>query len=164
MNQPDDLTRLRDSWLFWSVRAGLTNPSVSEPNTENEIRFVSDDYSVHLRNAGNWWVMDTVDDRRQVRENVAKFSSYELAEKFLLWEWSSAARNALHLNRLGPELYARGIDPDVEAVEMSTGIYELRLASDRAILMEPSATIFSHLMAKSVSEIVAMVKVGVTEP
>lgn len=164
MNQPDDVTRLRDSWLFWSVRAGLTNPGVSEPNAENEIRFVSDDYSVHLRDLGDWWVMDTVDDRGQARENVAKFSSYELAEKFLLWEWSSAARNALHLTRLGPELYARGIDPKIETVEINTGIYELRLAGERAILMEPSATIFSHLMSKSVEEIDAMVRVGITAP
>ncbi|KAA0115101.1 hypothetical protein CIW51_17690 [Mycolicibacterium sp. P9-22] len=108
--------------------------------------------------------MDTVDERGQLREDVAKFSSYELAEKFLVWQWSSAARNALHLVGIGPELYARGIDPDVEAAEMSAGIYELRLASDRAVLMEPSATIFSHLMSKSVDEIDAMARVGITAP
>lgn len=164
MNQPDDVTRLRDSWLYWSAFTGLTNPRVSEPNPENEIRFVSDEYSVHLRHAGDWWLMDTVDERGQLRENVAKFSSYELAEKFLIWQWSSAARNALHLAGLGPELYARGIDPNVEAVEMSAGIYELQLASDRTVLMEPSATIFSHLMSKSVDEIDAMVRVGITPP
>ncbi len=67
-------------------------------------------------------MVDRVDDRGQLRENVAKFSTYELAEKFLIWQWSSAARNALHLAGLGPELYARGIDSSVEAVEVSTGL------------------------------------------
>ncbi len=164
MNQADDVTQLRDSWLFWSAYAGLTNPSVSEPNPENELRFLSDDYSVHLRHTGDWWVMDTVDDRGRLRQNVAKFSSFGLAKKFLIWQWASAARNALHLNGLGPELYDRGMNPKVEAVEISTGIYELRLAGERAILMEPSATIFSHLMSRSVSDIEAMAKAGITEP
>lgn len=155
--------RLTRNWLSWAPLCGLGEIQVSDRLSDNEIRFTSSEYSVHLHEDAEWWFVDTVDDRGQLRENVAKFSTYELAEKSLIWQWSSAVRNALHLAGLGPELYARGIDSSVEAVEMSTGIYELRLGAESAVLMEPSATIFSHLMSKSVDEIEAMVKVGVTE-
>ncbi len=155
--------RLTKNWLSWASLCGFEEIQVSDRFPGNEIRFVSSDYSVHLHEDAEWWFVDTVDDRGQLRENGAKFSTYELAEKFLIWQWSSAVRNALHLAGLGPELYARGIDSSVEAVEMSTGIYELRLGAESAVLMEPSATIFSRLMSKSVDEIEAMVKVGMTE-
>lgn len=167
MNEPmtrqDMFARLTRNWLFWAPLCGLEERKVSDRLSDNEIRSTSSEYSVHLREDAEWWVVDTVDDRGQLRENVAKFSSYGLAEKFLMWQWSSTARNTLHLAGLGPELHARGIDSSVAAVEVITGIYELRLGAESAVLMEPSATIFSHLMSSSVDEIEAIVKVGITE-
>ncbi len=164
MIRQDDFTRLSDSWMHWSRRASLTRPSISEQQQGDEIHFLSDEYSVHLRYADGQWVVDTLNDRGQLRKNVAEFSSYDLAEKFLIWQWSSAARNALRLPRLGRELYDRGMSPDVEAQEIGEGIYELRVSGQRAVLMEPSATIFSHLMSMSVDEIDGMVKSGINEP
>ncbi|GAA2545468.1 hypothetical protein [Mycolicibacterium diernhoferi] len=163
MNQSDDAGRLADNWYFWSATSGLTSID-AWVQADGELRFLSDEYSVHLRHTEDWWVIDTVDDRGQLRENVAKFSSLELAEKFLIWQWSFAARNVLRLTPLGPDFYARGIDSAVEAVAIDAGTYEVRLGTEHAVLMEPSATIFSHLMSKSVGEIDAIVKVGITEP
>lgn len=153
--------RLTKNWLCWASLCGFEEIQVPDRFAGNEIRFVSSDYSVHLHADAEWWIVDTIDDRGQLRENVTKFSTYEIAEKFLVWHWASAARNMLRLPSLGRELYSRGIAPNVEAIALAEGIYELRTADGRAVLLEPEATIFSHLMSKSVSEIENMGKARV---
>lgn len=145
--------RLTKNWLSWAPLCGFEEVQVSDRFSDNEIRFTSTEYSVHLHDDAEWWVVDTVDDRGQLRENVASFSTFELAEVFLVWHWASTARNMLRLNSVGRELYLRGIAPNVEAIALAEGIYELRSAEGRAVLLEPEATIFSHLMSKSINEI-----------
>ncbi|WNG83705.1 hypothetical protein C6A86_008640 [Mycobacterium sp. ITM-2016-00316] len=134
---------------------------MSDRLSDNEIRYTSSEYSVHLHEDAEWWFVDTVDDRGQLRENVARFSTFELAEVFLVWHWASTARNVLRLTSVGRELYLRGIAPNVEAIALAEGIYELRSAEGRAVLLEPEATIFSHLMSKSINEIETIGKAGV---
>lgn len=152
--------RLTKNWLFWASLCGLEEIQVSDRFPDNEIRFASLDYSVHLHDDAEWWVVDTIDDRGQLRENVARFSTFELAEVFLVWHWASTARTALRLPSVGRELYLRGIAPNVEAVALAEGIYELRAAEGRAVLLEPEATIFSHLMSKPIDEIENIGKAG----
>ncbi|MGV0788388.1 hypothetical protein ABQF33_15885 [Mycolicibacterium sp. XJ2] len=161
MSDPVDFSRLSHRWLYWAPRAGLANPQVSEDRSGREIRFTSDDHSVHLRHTEGWWVMDTTDDRGQLHSNVAKFSTYELVEKYLVWDWSSPARNGLSPPRIGSRLYALGHASDVEFKLVREGIYELNTSEGRAILMEPDATIFSHLIFKSVAAIEGLVSDGV---
>ncbi len=148
-----DFSRLSASWVEWSNRAQLTNPGVTTNCDDCEIAFTSDDYSVHLRHDDIWWIVDTVDDRGQRHSDTAKLSTFDLAEKYLVWSWASIARGVLGARRLGPDLYARGFSPDVEVIPVSEGISELQSQSGNAILMEPYATIFSHLMSKSIDEI-----------
>ncbi|WP_141772908.1 hypothetical protein [Mycobacterium malmoense] len=120
--------------------------------------FESSDYSVHLRNDGTWWIIDTINDRGQRHNDTAKLSTFELAEKYLIWNWASSARGVVGLQRLGPRLYAAGVNPDVEVIPVAEGVAEVRSSNGNAILMEPYATIFSNLMAKSVDEIEQMVR------
>ena len=162
MNDSVDFSRLSTSWLYWARLAGLTNVQVSDAQSNCEIRFTSDDYSVHSRYYEGWWTIDTIDDRGQLHSDSTKFTTSELLEKYLIWEWSSTARNVLRRPRLGPKLYARGHASDILTVPIKEGIYELSTPEGRAILMEPGATIFSHLMSKSVDQIESMVREGVT--
>jgi hypothetical protein len=148
-----DFSRLSESWLEWSNRAGLSNPDVTMKCDDCEIAFRSSDYSIHLRHEGNWWVVDTIDDRGQRNDDTAKLSTFELVEKYLIWDWASMTRGIIGARRLGPGLYAQGFSSEVEVAPISEGISELRSQSGNAILMEPYATIFSHLMSKSVDEI-----------
>jgi len=46
-------------------------------------------------------------------------------------------------------------------VPIKEGIAELRSRAGNAILMEPNATIFSHLILKSLDEIEQMVREGI---
>jgi hypothetical protein len=87
---------------------------------------------------------------------------FELAEKYLIWNWASRARGIIGAQRLGPRLYSFGFSPDVEVIPIARGVAEVRSSSGSAILMEPYATIFSHLMSKSVNEIEQMVREGIT--
>ncbi|WP_156673410.1 MULTISPECIES: hypothetical protein [unclassified Mycobacterium] len=155
-----DFSRISASWIEWSSLARLPDAAVSTKCDDCEIAFTSTDFSVHLRHEADWWIVDTVNDRGQRRNDTAKLSSLELAEKYLLWIWSSLARGAVGAPPLGPELYSSGFSPDVEVTPITEGIAELRSPSGKAILMEPYATIFSHLMSKSVGELGRMVAAG----
>lgn len=158
MSDSIDFSRLSASWRYWTPLAGLTNARVSEILPDHEIHFTSDDYAFHLRRDEDWWVVDTVDDRGQWHSCTAKFTTYGLVERYLIWQWSSTARNALRLPRLGRKLYSIGHNSSVQFLPLKEGIYELRTPEGRAILMEPSATIFSHLMLKSVDELEEFVR------
>lgn len=148
------------SWIRWSSRAHLPNAAVSSNCDDCAIAFTSGEFSIHLRNDADWWIVDTIDDRGQRRDDTAKLSSLELAEKYLIWIWSSFARAAIGAPRLGPNFYSLGFSPDVDVTPITEGIAELQSPSGKAILMEPYATIFSHLMLKSVDEIERMVTAG----
>lgn len=161
MNDAIDSSRLSASWLYWAPFAGLINARVSDVYADRATRFTSDGYSFHLRHNEGWWVVDTVDDRGQLHSDSAKFTTYTLVEKYLIWQWSSTARNVLRLPRLGAQLYSLGHNSNVQSVPIKEGIYELSVPEGRAVLMEPVATIFSHLILKSVDEIDHLVKADV---
>ena len=156
-----DFARLSENWFEWSTLARLGNISVSTDCDDCEIAFDSSDYSVHLRNDGSWWIIDTVNDRGQRHDGIAKLSIFELTEKYLIWNWASSARGVVGAARLGPQLYSLGISPDAEVNPITEGIAEVRSSNGSAILMEPYATIFSHLIDKSVDEIEQMVREGI---
>ncbi|MBP1819305.1 hypothetical protein [Mycobacterium sp. OAE908] len=158
MSDSIDFSRLSEAWQYWAPLAGLTNAQTSDAHPGHEIRFKSDDYSFHLTYNDGWWVIDTIDDRGQLHSGAAKFTTYDLVEKYLIWQWSSTSRNVLRLPRIGANLYSLGHNSDVQFIPIKEGIYELRIPEGRAVLMEPSATIFSHLMLKSVKEIQELVK------
>ena len=156
-----NFTRLSENWFEWSNVARLGNVSVSTDCDDCEIAFDSSDYSVHLRNDGTWWIIDTVNDRGQRCNDSAKLSTFELTEKYLIWNWATSARGVVGVPRLGPQLYSLGVSPDAEVNPISEGVAEVRSNNGSAILMEPYATIFSHLMAKSVDDIEQMVREGI---
>jgi len=156
-----EFSRLSASWIEWSSIAQLADIAVSTDCGDCQILFSSRDYSVHLRYDGTWWIIDTVDDRGRRHDGAARLSTFDLAEKYLIWTWASTARGAVGAERLGPRLYSLGFSPEVEVVPIKEGIVELRSRAGNAILMEPNATIFSHLMMKSVDEIEQMVREGI---
>ena len=149
--------RLSRNWTHWSGLAQLNAVSVTTSCPDCDVLFSSDEQSVHLRHDGDWRV-DTVNDRGQRQNDTAVFSTFELAEKYLVWIWGSTARSVVHEPILGRRLYDSGFDPDVVAAPISEGTYELRSPQGRAVLMEPYATIFSHLMGTSEEEIERMLK------
>src|SRR5271156_4424521 len=85
-----DFSRLSAQWFEWSNLAHLANVSVSTDCDDREIMFCSSDYSVHIRNDGVWWLIDTINDRGQRHNAEAKLSTFELAEKYLIWNWASS--------------------------------------------------------------------------
>lgn len=84
---------------------------------------------------------------------MAKFSTFELVEKYLIWDWVTSARSDLASGALGVNLYKLGYAPEVRVVELEKGNIELCLHGACAILVVGDATIFSHIMQWSVEEI-----------
>lgn len=125
-----------------------------------EIVFKSTDYSVHLRDGDGGWSVDVIDDRGQRRNAVAKFSTFELVEKYLIWDWVTAARSDLASGALGASLYRLGYAPGVQVAELEKGKVELCLHGACAILVVGDATIFSHIMQWSVEEILDVASKG----
>ncbi|MCV7035942.1 hypothetical protein BMW24_008955 [Mycobacterium heckeshornense] len=80
-----------------------------------------------------------------------------MTEKYLIWDWATTARSSLASGRLGTELARRGYATGVE-VTPANGGYKICLRNDCAILSVVNATIFSHLMSKSINEIEQMVR------
>lgn len=158
MTEIADFARLTQNWIYWCAVGQLHNPSVSTDCDDCTIVFNSDDYSVHLRDEGGWWTVDVVNDRRQRSNDTAKFSTFGLAEKYLVWIWGSTARSVIRAPILGQRLYAKGFDSTVERTPLTTGVYELRSPEGRAVLGEPYATIFSHLMQKSEEDVEQMLR------
>lgn len=151
-----EFERLSRNWLFWSGLAQLGCISVSTSCPDCAVLFGSTEYSVHLRHAGDWWSVDTVNERGSRHDDSARFSSFALAEKYLVWMWASTARTVMQAPILGQRLYAKGFAADVEAIPISPGTVEVRSPDGRAVLIEPYATIFSHLMGRSEDEIEQM--------
>lgn len=133
--------------------------SVSTNRDDCEILFSSDDYSIYLRKDKPWWIVDTVNDRGQRRNGVAKLSNFDLAEKYLIWDWATTARTSLATGPMGTDLAQQGYAPGVKVSKSESG-YKICLNDDCAITSVVNATIFSHLMSKSVDEIEWMVTKG----
>lgn len=160
----NEFTTLSSAWIEWTGLARMPGVSVSTDCVDCAISFLSDDQSFHLRQEGGWWIVDRVDDRGQRHNDTAKFSTFGLAEKYLIWRWASTTRNALGVDSLGPQLYSQGYSSDVRLVPTENEWrIELRSPAGNAILSQPNSTIFSHLMEKSVEQIKQMVREGITQ-
>src|ERR1700761_4868158 len=152
-----DLSRLSANWLRWAPGMGGGNVSVSTDCADCVALFSTDDYSVHLRNEQDRWIVDTVNDRGRRSNGTAKLSNFDLTEKYLIWDWATTARSDLASGRLGADLAKQGYAPGVNVSKVDTG-YEICLNDEcAAILSVVNATIFSHLMSKSVDEIERLV-------
>lgn len=148
-----DFSRLSANWVRLAPASGLREASVSTDCADCQILFRSRDYSVHLRYTDDWWVVDTVDDRGQRAHADAKLSTFSLTEKYLIWDWITAARPRLASGSLGAQLYKQGYAPGVQVTDLDGAHIELRHGDDRAILISGTATIFSHIMLMSVHEL-----------
>jgi hypothetical protein len=147
-----DFSRLIEHWRRWAPGIGGGNIAVTTDCDDCRILFHSDDYSVHLRNDGSWWAVDTVNDRGQRRNDAARLSNLELTEKYLIWDWATTARASLASGTLGADLARDGFAPNV-SVSKANGGYKICSSDGCAILSVVNATIFSYLMSKSVNEI-----------
>lgn len=150
-----DFSRLTENWRKWGPGIGGEPISSSTACADCDAVFDSSDYSVHLRRDGSWWVVDTVNERRQRRSGAAMFSSFDLVEKYLSWDWATTADSHLASGVLGTDLAKRGFSPEVKVTRVERG-YEVCSNSGCAILTLVNATIFSHLMSKSLDEIEQM--------
>lgn len=152
-----DFSRLSAHWYQWAPGMGGGNIFVSTDCDDCQILFGSGDYSIRLRKDGSWWIVDTVNDRAQRRNGVAKLSNFDLTEKYLIWDWATTARSSLGTGPLGRDLARRGYAPGVKVSEVNGG-YKICSDDDCAVLSVVNATIFSHLMSKSIAEIEQMVR------
>ncbi|MFA5607745.1 MAG: hypothetical protein WDA07_11215 [Leucobacter sp.] len=152
-----DFSRLTENWRKWGPSIGGERVSASTECVDCDALFDSSDYSVHLRWDGSWWVVDTVDERNERRSGAALFSSFELVEKYLSWDWATTADSRLASGVLGTDLAKQGFSPDVEVTRLERG-YEVCSNSGCAILSIVNATIFSHLMSKTLDEIERMAR------
>lgn len=153
-----DYSRLAAHWYRWAPWMGSGQAVVTTDCDDCDVLFSTDDFSVHLSHEDSWWVVDTVNDRGR-RRREARLSNFDLTEKFLIWDWATTARSSLASGPLGADLASRGYAPGVKVSPADRG-YEICLNGDCAILSVVNATIFSHLMAKSVEEIERMVTAG----
>ncbi len=154
-----DFARLSKLWQAWGPAVGGDPISVSTTTPGYEVCFESSDWSARLRVEGSWWVMDTVDDRNQLRTSAGRFSSFPLLEKYLLWEWATTAISSLASGRLGADLARQGFSPEVTVTRVDGG-HQICTGDDCAVLTFVRATVFSHLIARSFEEIASMVNAG----
>lgn len=139
----------------------MTRVSVSSECDDCDIAFKSDDGSFHLRQVGQWWTLDEVDDRGKRYDSMVRFPAFELAEIYLIWQWAALTGNAV--SRLGRRFHARGLAAGIEMLETERDYFvELRGPGGSAILPLSSATVFSHLMSMSVDDLEQMVKDAMT--
>ena len=155
-----DFSRLIQHWQRWAPMFSGGDVSISTTCDDCHIAFKSNGYSVHLRKESPWWVTDIVDDRGKRTDGDARFSSFDLAEKYLIWDWGTAARPSLASGPLGTDLYRLGYASGIKVTRVDRG-YEIRSNGDRAILSVVNATIFSHLMTRSVDEVEQLVSEGI---
>lgn len=148
-----DFSRLSAMWVEWAPRGGLSDASASEECEDCRILFKSNDYSVHLREDDCWWIIDTVDDRRQRSNGAAKFTTFDLVEKYLVWNWVSAGCPSLASGELGADLYRKGYAPGVDGSRENDAHIEICLRGDCAVLMSGTSTVFSQIMLMSVDQI-----------
>ncbi|OKH76403.1 hypothetical protein EB72_01340 [Mycobacterium sp. SWH-M1] len=141
----------------------MWNPSVIVDGVEEDAVFKSADQTCHLRYDGQSWVLDVTNDRGKLYPAAAMFSTFDLAEKYLIWDWATTALSSLASGPLGADLYKKGYAPSVEVREIREGFVEIRGSAGAAALSTVNATIFSHLMATPVEEIERLVNVGMPD-
>lgn len=157
-----DFSRLSRNWIKWTNLARMDDISVSTNDDGTQIEFTSNDQSFNLRHDGKWWVVDVVDDRGKLHNGIARLSTFDLAEKYLIWRWSSTTRSAIGARQLGVALHALGMAPNVESSSTELeGAAKLNAPSGCAVVPRSIATIFSHVMLKAVDEIEQMVNEGI---
>jgi hypothetical protein len=138
-----DYTRLSRHWVEWTTLAGMARVSVSTDCEDCQRFFISDDQSFHLRQDGDWWTIDSVDDRGRRYSPTANFSTFDLAEKYLIWTWASVTRGAIGARSLGRDLYLRGMAPNIEARPTNRDYFlEVRAPIGSAILPAWGAGVF----------------------
>lgn len=157
-----EFTQLASAWVEWTSRAGMHGVKVSEDCADCSISFLANDQSFHLRQKNGWWLVDRVDDRGQRHDDIAEFSTFDLAEKYLVWRWASTTRNSIGAEPLGPHFYRQGFSENVTtAPTQNEWLTELSSPMGKAILPQPDSTIFSHVMEKSIEQINHMVRQGI---
>jgi hypothetical protein len=157
-----DFTRLSEHWIKWTRLSRMTDVLISEADENCLIRFKSADETFSLRVEGAWWVIDEVDDRGHRYDETARFSTFELAEKYLIWTWGSVARSVLRADRLGLRLNSRGMAPGIIVVSTDREyVVELHAATGAAVLPLSRATIASHWMTLSIDDIEQMLAAGI---
>ncbi|BBZ08158.1 hypothetical protein MDOR_23270 [Mycolicibacterium doricum] len=157
-----DFSKLAASWIEWANSAHLTHVAVSTDCEDCEVAFTSDDQSFHLRQDNGWWVLDTVDERGRRYSSTAKFSTFDLAEKYLVWRWASVARSVMRAKQLGRYLHSLGIKPGVEVLPTDREyVVELWLHGGIAILPASEVPVFSHVLDMSLEEVEQTVREGV---
>lgn len=154
-----DFSRLSENWYRWAPAMGGAPISIATDCEDCDALFSTADYSVHLRKEEHWWIVDTVNDRGQRRSAAAKLSNFDLAQKYLIWDWATTARSSLAEGPLGADLYRLGYAPGVTVCKAERG-YKISRNDECAVLSIPKATIFSHLITKSVDEIQHLVMAG----
>ena len=160
-----DFARLSRNWIEWTSLAGMRDVSVSTDDGGIQVGFKSSDQSFDLRQDGDWWVADKADDRGQPHKNVAKFSTFDLAEKYLIWRWSSVTRSGVGAKLLGRHLHALGQVPNVKVASTELeGAVVLETSDGAAVIPRSIETIFSHLMSRSVHDIEEMVRDPLCQP
>jgi len=155
-----NFSRLSAAWLRWTAWSGMWNPSVVADDGQETAEFKSDDQTYHVKHEGNWWVVDETNDRGRVYPAVAMFSSFDLAERFLLLDWALLMRDDLASGSLGRDLYELGYSTSVTVTEVRKGFVEIRCGVGAAVLPVLNATVFSHLMLMPTEEIEKLVNVG----
>lgn len=155
-----NFSRLSGIWSEWAPKAGLEGVSILLSCDDYKIVFKANDYSVHIRDDKNRWAIDMVDDRGHKRKDVATFSSFDLLEKYLVWDWATLARSGLASGPLGTDLYRLGYAAGIEVSVSDKGNIELCLNSECATLVVGDATIFSHIMSKSFNELMDIARQG----
>ena len=146
-----DISRLAGNWYRWERYFGGGESTITHAGSD--ISFRNADCQFHLHQNETWWVLDFVDDRGSRSSGVARFSTFGLAEKYLIWDWLTTARSSLSSGALGLDLYKRGYAPGVEVTDLDGAHIELRMDEEVAILISGTATIFSHIMLMSLDEL-----------
>ncbi|MGB8403070.1 MAG: hypothetical protein WCE30_03225 [Mycobacterium sp.] len=157
-----DYSKLMENWTRWSTRVGLADVYATENQDLTEVFFHSDDNSVYLRCVGGRWIVDTVNDRGRRLNDIADFSDFSLAEKFLIWRWASFARSAVGARQLGAEFQDMGRMADVEFRPGDRPYFtELVTAEGSAVVSDAHSIVFSHVMSMSIDEIESLVSQGI---
>ncbi len=155
-----DYSRLAANWIRWSGLSCIPNASVIEDRANDRVVFKSREGSFTLYHQGDWWSLDETDDRGSQHYDTARFSTFALAEIYLIWTWASVARTAVGAKNLGAALYAAGFNPAVAVEEETPGVYKLSSRAGTAIVTGVKATIISHLMEEPVEKVEALVSTG----
>lgn len=156
----NDFRLLSSAWAEWNDLCRIPASTVADC-PDCEVSFVSDAQSFHLRQDGDWWAIDETDDRRKRYNDTARLSNFALVEKYLLWRWGSFMRMVLGLPLSGPQLFKQGYSSDV-SVSPTTNPWRTEITSSvgSAVLSQTDSTIFSHLISKSVDEIIEIAREG----